>query len=45
MKELDPMYLDRPDYDKMKKREAIVAAMLLQEAEQMVDQGILDQVR
>ena len=37
IKELDPMYLNRPDYDEMKRREAIVTGMFLQRAEQMVD--------
>ena len=45
MKELDPMYLDRKNYDEMKRREAIVTGMFLQQAEQMFDDQVLDQVR
>ena len=39
------MYLDRVDYDEMKRREAIVTGMFLQQAEQMFDEQVLDQVR
>ena len=39
------MYLDRPDYDEMKRREAIVTGMFLQQAEQMVEEDMLDKVR
>ena len=45
MDKLDPMYLDRSDYDEMKRREAIVIGMFLQQAEQMFDKEKLDQVR
>ena len=38
------MYLDRVDYDEMKRREAIVTAQFLDEAERMVEQGMLDKV-
>ena len=34
------MYLNRPDYDEMKRREAIVTAQFLDEAERMVEQGM-----
>ena len=39
------MYLDRPDYDELKRREAIVTGMFLQQAEQLVEEDMLDQVR
>ena len=44
LNEMNPVFLDAKEYDEMRRREAAVTALFLDEAEQMVEKELMDSV-